>query len=77
MVEIDLSKVKQKKPKVAVSLSLDKANVEFLKKYIEKHFEHMTLSSVFDDFLEGMVESIKKSDEEKEKSKKEGDKDEV
>ena len=60
MVDTDLSKVERKRPKVAVSLSLDKGNIEFLKKDIEKQGEGMTLSGVFDYWLRKFVKAIKK-----------------
>jgi|GEM_PF-3101561 len=65
MTEIDLSKVPPKKPKIAVSLSLDKENIEFLKEDIEKNAkEGVTLSAVFDYWLEHFVSEIKKRKEE-------------
>ncbi len=71
MVDTDLSGVEKKRPKVAVSLSLDKENIEFLKKDIEKHGEGITLSGVFNYWLKKFVEAIKKQQAEQEK--KEGE----
>ena len=66
MPEIDISKVPPKKPKIAVSLSLDKENIEFLKEDIKKSAkEGVTLSAVFDYWLEHFVSEIKKRKEDK------------
>lgn len=72
MVETDLSGVKKKRPKVAVSLSLDKENIEFLKEDMGKHGEAITLSGVFDFWLERFVKSLKEQrEQESEKKEKE------
>lgn len=72
MTETDLSKVQPKKPKIAVSLSLDKENIELLKEDIEKHAqEGVTLSGVFDYWLEHFVVELKKKKEEKSVKKEE------
>jgi len=72
MTETDLSKVPPKKPKIAVSLSLDKENIEFLKEDIEKSAkEGVTLSAVFDFWLEHFVIEMKKRKQEKSEKKEE------
>ena len=67
MVETDLSKVKKKRPKVSISLSLDKKNIDILredmKKAEEESGEEITLSSVFDYLLNQFVKAIKKEDD--------------
>lgn len=68
MVETDLSEIKKKRPKIPVSLSLDKENIEFLKKDMENH-ERVTLSGVFDYWLEKFVVSIKEKRAKEEQSK--------
>lgn len=73
MVDIDLSGVKKKRPKISVSLSLDKENIEFLKEDMEKVGEGITLSGVFDFWLSTFVKSIKKQ-REQEEIKGEGEK---
>ena len=67
MIDTDLSEVEKKRPKISVSLSLDKENIEFLKKDMEKHGEGITLSGVFNYWLKRFVESIKKQQEEQKK----------
>ncbi len=74
MVDSDLSKIKKKRPKIAISLSLDKKNMDILKedmkKAEEESGEEITLSSVFDYFLSQFVKSIKTREEnEKENGK--------
>ncbi len=68
MTNGDLSKIKQKKPKIAVSLSLDKENVEFLKKHLEENYKYLTLSRVVDDDLQDLITKIKISQEKKKES---------
>lgn len=50
MADTDLSKLKKKK-RVAVSLSLDEENLNWLKEDIEKYGDGIPLSSVFDMLL--------------------------
>jgi hypothetical protein len=75
MVETDLSNVPEKKPKASVSLSLDKENIDFLKEDLERHSKEtgkeLTLSGVFDYWLEQFVAAIKEANEKKKHSKKE------
>ena len=73
MVKIDPSKIKPKKPKISVSLSLDKENIKYLKEDIEKYAEGVTLSAVFDDILEKVVSNLKQI-REKNGKEEDGDK---
>jgi len=63
----DLSDIKPRKPKVSVSLSLDKENIDFLKGEIDKINEQenmgLTLSSVFDYLLDNFVNKLKEESE--------------
>lgn len=74
MVETNLSEVKRKRPKVSVSLSLDKKNIDILredmKKAEEESGEELTLSGVFDYLLKQFVNKIKQRNDEKKEDDK-------
>lgn len=69
---IDLGDIKKKK-KTAISITVDKENLESLKEDMKKYgLGDGSVSAVFDAFLKSIVENIKKK---KESEKKEGEND--
>ena len=65
LTTLNIEKIKKKRRKVVVSLSLNAENLEILKKDLKKH--NLTLSGLFDVVLEDIISGMKKN------KKKEGD----
>lgn len=84
MVEDDITKFKRI-DKVGISISVNKENLERLKEFIAKKDPKVPLSLPFDAWLESFVRQLnlleakekEKGANEKEKSQKDGDKNEI
>jgi len=58
----NIKDLKKKKPKTAISITVDTENLRYVKEDMKKHKVNVSLSTLFDKLLDNLVEYLKEEE---------------